>query len=107
MVRSFSHSKIMHHKHFFDIIYSFVGCVTCDTSLQLIAGVLNRGEGVPCPMEVRLQSPGTRVVRAPTMNRSLASSNALRFDTDSIPAPVDDGLTRRCRERPGRPPRRG
>ena len=57
MVRSFSHSKIMHYKHFFDIIniYSFVGCVTCDTSLQLIVGVLNRGEGFPCPMEVRLK----------------------------------------------------
>ena len=33
----------------------FVGCVTCDTSLQLIVGVLNRGEGFPCPMEVRLK----------------------------------------------------
>ena len=32
------------------------------------------------------RSPGARVVRAPTMNRSLASSNALRFDADSMPA---------------------
>ena len=40
----------------------------------------------PCQWKCASRSPGARVVRAPTMNRSLASSNALRFDTDSMPA---------------------
>ena len=44
----------------------------------------------PAQWKYASRSPGARVVRAPTMNRSLASSNALRFDADSIPAPVDD-----------------
>ena len=39
-------------------------------------------------MEVRLKV--AQVVRAPAMNRSLASSNALRFDADSISVPVND-----------------
>lgn len=44
----------------------------------------------PAQWKYASRSPGARVVRAPTMNCSLASSNTLRFDADSIPAPVDD-----------------
>ena len=33
--------------------------------------------------------PGARVVRAPTMNRSLASSRAARLAAESMPAPGD------------------
>ena len=35
------------------------------------------------------RSPGARVVRAPTMNRNLASSNAARLAAESMPAPGD------------------
>ena len=43
-------------------------------------------EGVPVPVEVGLQVAWGRVVRAPTMNRSLASSRAVRLAAESMPA---------------------
>ena len=44
----------------------------------------------PCQWKWASRSPGARVVRAPTMNRSLASSRAARLAAESMPAPGDD-----------------
>ena len=44
----------------------------------------------PCQWKWASRSPGARVVRAPTMNRSLASSRAVRLAAESMPAPGDD-----------------
>ena len=43
----------------------------------------------PSQWKCASRSPGARVVRAPTMNRSLASSNAARLAAESMPAPGD------------------
>ena len=40
-------------------------------------------------IQVSLERRGARGVRAPTMNRSLASSNAARLAAENIPAPGD------------------
>ena len=43
----------------------------------------------PSQWKCASRSPGARVVRAPTMNRSLASSRAVRLAAESMPAPGD------------------
>jgi hypothetical protein len=47
---------------------------------------LSVGEGIAVAFEVRSQVVGGLLIREPTMNENLASSNALRLAADSIPA---------------------
>ena len=44
----------------------------------------------PAQWKWAFRSPGARVVWAPTMNRNLASSSAVRLVAESMPAPSDD-----------------